>query len=678
MSIYIEETPWLWYTDTYFKVGLKMGQIIMHIPKTSKQTLCLFGMGAILGIAVFLLIYGFSPLDVTNDTFCRGGFLEKDVQQHYAGWLFYRQSALSFPLCITQSINTPQGISIAYTDSIPLLAALLRPLANWLGGTFQYFGWFTLICFALQGGFGALLCSLFSSGPIFPLLGSFLFVTSPILYERAFRHTSLGAQWLILAALYYYFTLRREGQYRSKALFALNILAIGIHPYFLPMTYAITLALLLEYAIQKHQWKGAALYLISDLICTLGLGWVLGLFYGTATSGGQALYGYFSMNLNALWNPVGVNGTLYSRILPAQNQINGNYDAFAYLGLGILIALPIVFFRALPNIRQCLRRHWALGIVSVILTLFAVSNVITANGATLFTIPLPAQLIQLCSVFRSGGRLFWPVYDLLVLAAFAGVCRLPKASCGVILLAAVQIWDISPGLWQRHLDMISANQTQAYPTSLESDFWQTIAGRYDHIESVQGLQDDALHLALLAADNGMTTNDPFAARYDADALETERQMVLQELSNGQLREDTLYLFQDEGSFLQAVEPVKEEAWCGHITSEDEASNWYVIAPGLQGQTFDDLSTRYDDEYPLRLADYTDALWNRGVLDSTKQTICFADSPFARSKLAGAAFLCADGKDYPITTVDDSDPGWLMVTLDIEDATILWDQELTTK
>src|SRR5699024_8688778 len=106
--------------------------------------------------------------------------------------------------------------------------------------------------------------------------------------------------------------------------------------------------------------------------------------------------------------------------------------------------------------------------------------------------------------------------------------------------------------------------------------------------------------------------------------------------------------------------------------------WYVIAPGLQGEEFDGLCTVYDEDYPLRLADYTDALWNRGVLDSTKQTVCFADSPFARRKLEGAAYLCADGQAYAITQVDDSDPGWLMVTLEIEDATVLWDRELTTK
>lgn len=644
----------------------------------TQYNLRLFVLGTMLGIIAFLLVYGIIPLDVTNDTFCRGGYLEKDIQQHYAGWLFYRQSARSFPFCVTPSVNAPQGISIAYTDSIPLLAALCRPLANWLGGTFQYFGWFTLVCFALQGGFGALLCGLFSHGYLLPLCGDLLFVTSPILYERAFRHTSLGAQWILLAALYLYFRFHREKRYASPALFLLNVVAIGVHPYFLPMTYAITLALLLEYAVYTRRWKGPALYLAGNLSCTLLLGWALGLFYGEATNGGQALYGYFSMNLNALWNPAGVNGTLYSRFLPAQNQVNGNYDAFAYLGLGVLIAIPVVLILARHKVKQIVCRHWALLAVCVILTIFAISNVITANGVTLVTIPLPGKIIELCSIFRSGGRLFWPVYELLVLAAFAGVARLPRALLFCVFLVTVQVWDVSPGLWQRHQDMNSAVQTAAFPSGLQSDFWQTAAAQYTHLESVQGLQDDALHLALYAADHGMTTNDPFAARYDAVALETERQTVLRELADGSLRKDTLYLFEEEGAFLQAVEPVKESAWCGRVSSSDGSDIWYVIAPGLQDASFDTLCTAYGDNYPLRLADYTDALWNRGVLDQTKKTVCFADSPFARAKLENAQYLCADGQSYAILLVDDSDPGWLMVTLEIDDATILWNQELTTK
>lgn len=223
---------------------------------------------------------------------------------------------------------------------------------------------------------------------------------------------------------------------------------------------------------------------------------------------------------------------LYSRFLPAQNQVGGNYDAFAYLGLGVLIALPIAVIAARKRLAALLRRHWALYAVFVVLTAFAVSHVITANGVTLVTLPLPASLIKLFSVFRSGGRLFWPVYYVLVLAAFAGLAKLPRGTVWVIAAVVVQLWDISPALIQRHEAMVQAQQSEAFPTTLESNFWQAASG-YEKLYSVQGLQDDALHLALFAADNGMTTNNPFAARYDDAALENQRAALLAALAEGQ-------------------------------------------------------------------------------------------------------------------------------------------------
>ena len=144
-----------------------------------------------LGAAAFLLVFGPSPLDVTNDAFCRGGFIEKDIQQHYAGWLFYRQSALRFPLCIAESVNWPDGLSVAYTDSIPLPAAFFRLLSPLLPETFQYFGWFTLVCFFLQGAFGARLLGLFAKGCALPLLGDLLrqpFPSAPRSTSGCFCH----------------------------------------------------------------------------------------------------------------------------------------------------------------------------------------------------------------------------------------------------------------------------------------------------------------------------------------------------------------------------------------------------------------------------------------------------------------------------------------------------------
>ena len=206
---------------------------------------------------------------MTNDAFCRGGYIEKDIQQHYAGWLFYRQSGLSFPLCIATNINVPQGLSVAYTDSIPLFAAFFRLLSPLLPNTFQYFGWFTLLCLMLQGAFGARLLGFFMQGYTLPLLGDLLFVFNPVLWERVLRHTSLAAQFFVLAALYYYFLGCRTGRFRFGGLFALNILAITVHPYFLPMTYAITFALLLRHALCHWQFVRPALWLAADLALTL-------------------------------------------------------------------------------------------------------------------------------------------------------------------------------------------------------------------------------------------------------------------------------------------------------------------------------------------------------------------------------------------------------------------------
>ncbi|MDD4850337.1 MAG: DUF6311 domain-containing protein [Gemmiger sp.] len=658
--------------------------------KQSPRPATLFLVGGLLGLVAFLLVYGILPLDVTNDAFCRGGYIEKDIQQHYAGWLFYRQSALSFPLGVAQGINAPAGLSVAYTDSIPLVAAVLRLLSPLLPGTFQYFGWFTLVCFFLQGGFGALLLSLFTKGIAAPLLGDVLLVASPILWERAFRHTSLGAQFLVLGVLYYYFRAGREGRYAYPGLFLLNVLAIGIHPYFLPMTFAVTLALLVRHALRQRRWRGPLVFLVGNLGATAALGGVLGLFWGKAGGGSEALYGYFSLNLNALWNPVGVGNVLWSRVLPAQNQVGGNYDAFAYLGLGVLVALAGIALYTLLWRRRAAARllasHLPLCVVCLILTVFAVTNTVTANGATLFSLPLPGWLVKLCSVFRSSGRMIWPVYYLLVLIAIVGCFRLAGRAkwrwAGIAalgILAAAQLWDVSPGLVQRRAAMKAAYAAPAYPTALTSSFWAAAAGQYTHLQSVAGPQRDALHLALYAADSGMTTNDPFAARYDSEALAAAEDTTLAELQSGVLHSDTLYVFYDEGDFLQAVEAVKADAWCGHIradSGEDTAAEgWYVIAPGLAGYTPDALATPYDDAYPLRLANYTDQLWNRGVLDSDKKTVCFKDSPFARTRLADATALVADGKRYAITKFDDHDPGWLMLTLDIDDATILWDKEL---
>ncbi|MEG1274869.1 MAG: hypothetical protein RSD27_04160, partial [Ruthenibacterium sp.] len=45
-------------------------------------------MGALLGAAAFFCIHTGASLNVTADAWILDGYVEKDILQHYTGWLF--------------------------------------------------------------------------------------------------------------------------------------------------------------------------------------------------------------------------------------------------------------------------------------------------------------------------------------------------------------------------------------------------------------------------------------------------------------------------------------------------------------------------------------------------------------------------------------------------------------
>ena len=51
-----------------------------------------------------------------------------DIAQHVSGWWYYARDSWHFPLLHTTRLDHPTGVSIAYTDSIPLLALPFKVL----------------------------------------------------------------------------------------------------------------------------------------------------------------------------------------------------------------------------------------------------------------------------------------------------------------------------------------------------------------------------------------------------------------------------------------------------------------------------------------------------------------------------------------------------------------------
>ncbi len=559
----------------------------MNIKKNDKQNLICFLSGLVLGAAIFVLIFGFSTLDVTDDSFIQPGFIEADLTQHYTGFMLYRSSDWQFPLGVGSNLTYPYGSPVSFSDSIPIFAIVAKALSPLLPETFQYFGWFSLLSFSLQGGFSALLLSIFidkknkSSFYAVVLFGAALFCFAPILVERTFRHTALSAMWLITLSLYLYFVSKRNGEFH-KAFYAIAFFAITVHPYFVPLTYAVMFAYLVENSVSFKNYKQNILSLLIcfglTIISAVTIGYLSG---GAPVSEGG--YGWFSLNLNALYNPFSKGFDNWSRFLPPLPQTNGNLDGFNYLGLGVIVAnviLAIVFLfqkQKVNKIKRFVSRYFGMIFVVFALLVFALSNVLTFNGNQLFGLAIPFKTVyDLLSVFRASGRMAWVLYYLLFLVAVVGIYRFAQkfswqranffGTFAVVLLVLVQLFDISKPLIEK-FNYFTQFETGAITTkgfvdgkpveseNLDFDFWlEATKGR----TAVVALDDKdpgkRVELGFCAAKNETPVNIYFfGVVANGEQKQEQIESLTKTLESGKLPNGILTVATDYDGFLQMVD-----------------------------------------------------------------------------------------------------------------------------
>jgi hypothetical protein len=131
-------------------------------------------------------------------------------------------------------------------------------------------------------------------------------------------------------------------------------------------------------------------------------------------------YGFYSLNLNALFNPIDE----YSRFVKPMPVNDGQYEGFNYLGIGIILLIfanmgvLIVKRNQLDFIlvKQAFRQNWVLFTLAILLTLLALSNKVYWNKSLILHYPLPDLLINVISRFRASARFFWVVHYLIILA----------------------------------------------------------------------------------------------------------------------------------------------------------------------------------------------------------------------------------------------------------------------
>lgn len=506
--------------------------------------------GALLGALVFVALYGVRVLDPT----CVDWILNNpspDPSQHYLGWAFFRNSTVRLPYVgANYSVIYPYRTSILFTDSIPLLALLGKLFSPILPARFQYFGWWGLLCYALQGGLAqAILARL---GGVRPgqtarawasVAGAGVLVLFPALTVRMFAHTALAGNWLVLLAIWLW--LRCDAllptTWRACLAWAgMGVLCAGIHLYYLPMVGIV----LVGYAVRRGLQKRGVAAVLLPMVC-----------FCAAALAELLLLGAFASNFAGYSNGYLNGADLANLMVPG---LAASWEQNVYIGLGAVAALVLAvvsFGIACARGKAAaaagfFRRHriwlFAGAVVLLLDAIAAMGNTITLGGVTLGTVPIPQVLMDFWAMFSSCARLAWLAGMLLALLACSAVLRLWNGRVAVVLLAVCALLQ---GYGQRdelakrfatyHDDATYTDQTR-----LTDPAWENLAesGRFSHLAfvSFDFEHDEFWDLAAFAADHGWTSNSFYMGHMDGNLAAVTLAGEMNTLSA-----DTLYVFVDE-------------------------------------------------------------------------------------------------------------------------------------
>ena len=520
--------------------------------------------GALLGALIFLLLYGVRVLDPTSVDWILNN-PSPDPAQHYLGWELFRRSPVHLPY-IGANYNAvyPFRTSVLFTDSLPLAALLFKLLGGILPTRFQYFGWWGLFCYMMQGGLAqAVIARIAGVQPTFgrgdkskaaiaiimsparppncgAVWGAGVLVLFPALTMRTFAHEALAGTWLVLLALYLW--LRSDelmsATRRACLLWGLmGLLCAGIHLYYLPMVGLVLVGYAVRRALQKR--GPAAVLLPIAVFCTAALAELF-------------LLGAFAVNFAGYSNGYLSGADYLGLFVP---WIAQSWEQNVYMGLGAVLAVVLAIFSVACNARKAERfftahHDWVVaGVVVLVLDLLAAGgNAITVGGKTLFTVPIPQFLMDFWAMFSSCARLAWVAGLLLAVAACGLVLRFWQKGVVPALMLAVcavaQGWGQRGELFNRWTDYHYYGFRYENKTLLTDPVWEQIAasGRYSHLAfaTFDFEHDEFWDLVDFAADHGWTSNSFYMAHMDGNLAAVTLPGELNELSA-----DTLYAFIDE-------------------------------------------------------------------------------------------------------------------------------------
>jgi hypothetical protein len=518
--------------------------------------------GLVIGVSFFLWVAGPAVVSPVNVDWT----MKFDWRIHFLGWHIFRGEPWSWPPGLLSGYyHAPNGTSIGYTDSIPLVALPLKAFSPWLPMPMQYLGIWLLASFALQGYFGALIAHLWTRDYLATLAAAALFVLMPILLHRA-EHPALCTQWVLLWAIWLYLQWRPDQPLPTAQILVLTGIVSLVHPYLAVMTTALLAALLVRRLVERRDGNLASTGAVAIAMAGVLLAgwWTSGLFIVTGSSMTRIGMALYSMNLLGPVMPQG-----WSALLPEipSGSAGQAFEGFQYFGAGILAVVIAGIALRLIGGHLPVGRIWPLVLVSAVMTAYALSPRVTVADRVLLDWTLP--MLDRRGVFAAVGRFFWPAASVtLTLAVAAILCRCSRRVAAVVLSVGVilQIADLRPAIAGRRALARSAT-FHVWPAAPRSPVWAAALPHYRHIVLYYPAQCGGAPVTFempgyLAGLYGLTMNVGQVAR----ASEAEQQAYCVELERmlaaGQVRDDSIYLVHP--AFEAAFKAAAPSLVCGEV------------------------------------------------------------------------------------------------------------------
>jgi hypothetical protein len=395
-----------------------------------------YGCASSIGLLLALWIF---PVDLLLAMRSQDLAVSGDVAQHIVGQRYFISDLWHWPLLRTTLLNAPDGLNIAFTDSIPLLALPAKLLRAYLPSNFHTIYLWLGLAYVLQPL--AAVYALRSAGvqQLLPEVAVAVIAISMPAFLHRIGHAALCGHFLILLAIGVYFQIC-SGRACPIFGYTAGLLTTSwlVHPYLTAMVAAVLAAAPISLVARRNgMWRRATAGLLIALTTTGLMATILG-YGGTIPLPG---FGIFSMNLLSPFFPG--NSALLPSFGRSPDATGGQYEGFNYLGLGVLFLLVccVSLLVARRRVPTFLRAHAGLVSVCFALTLFAMSNQGYAGHFEIYNIGrMPALIEQ----FRASGRLFWPVGYVIIIGAvlmMAGLRRPPLGATALVVAAGLQFAD---------------------------------------------------------------------------------------------------------------------------------------------------------------------------------------------------------------------------------------------